>query len=150
MMIKDKSEIEAVFGEYGTLGNIRGKNVMCYLLGVTTKETFEELKIISRIRNTFAHEARATGFAFSKVAKDLGKLGISKDDRFVHKYYKYIYSNQPGNTPDVLADTFIKMSRESRRDSALPHWGFIAEMSILAMCFGVARFQIEKGVKQPF
>lgn len=55
-MIKDNKIEERLFNNAGALATFSAKNSMCYYLGLISKYEFENIEIIRKIRNRFAHE----------------------------------------------------------------------------------------------
>lgn len=55
-MIEDNKIEERLFNNTSALSTFSAKNSMCYYLGIISKYEFENIEIIRKIRNRFAHE----------------------------------------------------------------------------------------------
>lgn len=71
-----ESEDDQLFGEYGSLGNFAPKINVARGLGLISGELAAELKLISRIRNRFAHYLQDEFFSAQTVRKFCEKLKL--------------------------------------------------------------------------
>ena len=56
-----------LFDGYGPLSSFSGKIDVAYALGIVTKETYEDLTIIRRVRNQFAHSRVLVDFSSIEI-----------------------------------------------------------------------------------
>jgi len=66
-MVADKTTLDQVFSENGSLGQFGAKVRFGYLLGLYSEWVYRDLLTINKIRNTFAHEADAKSFQSDRI-----------------------------------------------------------------------------------
>lgn len=67
VMVDEEAIRSQMFSEQGTLGQFGAKVRIGYLFNLLSKTAYQELIVINRIRNAFAHEAEANDFSFRKI-----------------------------------------------------------------------------------
>lgn len=73
-LLQDKVEIDRLIGENnGILSGLVPKVRLLYLMSVFPKVIYEDIKLVAKIRNHFAHNVSAS-FEDLEVTKNLGKL----------------------------------------------------------------------------
>jgi|WetSurMetagenome_2_1015567.scaffolds.fasta_scaffold45107_1 DNA-binding MltR family transcriptional regulator len=68
VFVKDKGITKSVFDFNGALGTFSAKIQIIYLLGYIDKITYNDLQMIRKIRNEFAHTSKVLRFDDSKIA----------------------------------------------------------------------------------
>jgi DNA-binding MltR family transcriptional regulator len=129
---------DQMFGDLGPMGAFSQRIRFAYLLGSFSRQVFDELQLISKIRNAFAQRAAANDFSFPFIQGCTNNLGIFKDPLFILKYANIAWSIAPAGTSEVenaRNAAMLKAEFASKGvDIATPNWGFIAEVNILAAC----------------
>jgi hypothetical protein len=72
----DKKTIEKLQGRDGALNSFYGKLHLGYALGIYDEVERENLDIIRRIRNAFAHTAQAIDFETDEISKEVENLKV--------------------------------------------------------------------------
>lgn len=67
-LLPDKAVHNELFQPSGALGNYAVKVRLAYLLGWIEKDVFDDLLILARIRNRFAHAVEAKDFTDQRIA----------------------------------------------------------------------------------
>ncbi|MEQ8357124.1 MAG: MltR family transcriptional regulator [Kiloniellaceae bacterium] len=67
-----------LFQPSGAIGNYAVKVRLAYMLGWIGKDVYDDLLLVARIRNRFAHVLEATDFTDQKVAAWLGNMKVHK------------------------------------------------------------------------
>src|SRR5688572_4839754 len=62
-----QKHIDAMFALSGPLSSFSSKSLVCYGFGLITKSTYDDLTKIRRLRNKFAHNAKAADFLDPEV-----------------------------------------------------------------------------------
>lgn len=57
---EDEKEVEKLFGQDQPLGTFSGKITICYCLGLIDRMVKDDLNLVRKIRNKFAHDLYAT------------------------------------------------------------------------------------------
>lgn len=70
-LIYDPKAFESFFGLRGSCGAFVPKIEFAYLSGLITKDFREDLKVIAKVRNQFAHESDIDSFDHPVIAKHL-------------------------------------------------------------------------------
>ena len=109
----------------GPLATFNQKVLMGMALRIYDKETTGNLKIISNIRNAFAHSKRLIAFEHELVEKEIRKVSVPKFQKRAHREIramKYgakggyvIYATQDALTPHSLPNRAGFVSRKPRR-----------------------------------
>ena len=133
-LVKDDSEVTNALAPEGLLGSLGGKLRLCYLMGYLKKAMFSELRLISDIRNTFAHKFEADSFEHSLIKHRCLKL-LAYTDTI------NFFGN--GNEEEGI---FQKSFYETAGyDFKNVRWAFFAECTFLAM-----KFQATQTIAQGF
>jgi DNA-binding MltR family transcriptional regulator len=134
-MIREKKILNDIFGEYGPMGSFGRKVQFVYALGIISESAYDELLIINKIRNKFAHEKEANDFdapAISNKAKNL--MLLQKPPLFM----QYLLFGQ-GRTIKYPAEELWKGIKsgllEKRLDLSKQNWAFMLEVSTFSACF---------------
>lgn len=75
---QDKAVLNELFQPTGALGNYAVKLRLAYMLGWFGKDIYNDLKIIGKIRNRFAHDIKVTNFSDKKIASWLESMKVYK------------------------------------------------------------------------
>ena len=62
VFIQAADDVDRLLRPDGPLGSNGARYQLCYCLGLITREQRDDLKIVAKIRNTFAHDFKATSF----------------------------------------------------------------------------------------
>jgi hypothetical protein len=76
----DCEEAKALFDIRGELDSLSKCNRMAYCLGLIATSTYKNIKVIGRIRNTFAHSQSPINFANKNVVEDCDELDVKEDE----------------------------------------------------------------------
>jgi hypothetical protein len=74
LMIQSDDKTSALFERDGALSTFYGNTHLAYALDMITSETRNDLDIIRRTRNAFAHSQLPLSFQSEEISKELGKL----------------------------------------------------------------------------
>ena len=66
-LVDDTKRAEEMLGAMGPLGTFSSRILASYLLGLITSECYEDLQLVRKIRNHFAHKLQGTTFADQQV-----------------------------------------------------------------------------------
>lgn len=72
--------LRALYDSNAMLSTFANKTVLCYLLGLITKEQKDHLDIIRRIRNVFAHRVKPLRFDHVLIKTECERLTLSSFD----------------------------------------------------------------------
>jgi DNA-binding MltR family transcriptional regulator len=75
---QDKKVMKAMFDPGGPLGSFSAKIDLAFLVGMLSKEAIQDLHIIRKIRNKFAHEMKVKSFDASRVRDLIKDLRVIK------------------------------------------------------------------------
>ncbi|GAB3663803.1 MltR family transcriptional regulator [Ramlibacter alkalitolerans] len=81
-LVKDPQVAGDLFGAMGPLSSFSQRIAVAYAFGFITKEHYENLTLVRRIRNHFAHHPLDVSFATNEVAqlaKRLSSFQVAKD-----------------------------------------------------------------------
>jgi hypothetical protein len=81
-------EAKNVFTGMGPLASFSGKIEVAYLFSLIDKPVRDDLRLIRRIRNNFAHTSRFVSFKTDHIAKDCRKLSNWKDGMDAQACYR--------------------------------------------------------------
>lgn len=70
---------DSIFDSNGPLSTFSSKIKLAYALGYIDRLAYEDLEKIRKIRNEFAHTAKAVDFLQNDIAKDIERLHCVKD-----------------------------------------------------------------------
>jgi mannitol operon repressor len=128
-LIDDKKAIDTLLSSsnpYAPLGSFSTKIIMAYCLGLIDKIQFDDLNILKRIRNLFAHGIHGLDFQNEKISSEIKKpkthrmMKVDKDLRgeFVA-------------TIAILSTDIEIQAREAvvQKRSMLSYYGFIDEQN---------------------
>jgi DNA-binding MltR family transcriptional regulator len=73
-MLGDKKHFESLFGFNGPAGTFSSRMLLCYSMGLITKNTLHDIKIIKKIRNEFGHSVSIISFEEQNIKDLCGKL----------------------------------------------------------------------------
>jgi DNA-binding MltR family transcriptional regulator len=74
LLVKSRKIIDKIFEFNGPLGNFSSKISMAFALGLIDRNTLNELDLIRKIRNKFAHEHQSISFDDETLAPLIEKL----------------------------------------------------------------------------
>ena len=77
-LVDDAKELDRLFDPGMPLSNFVLRAKMAYALGLITKGALEDIKILAKVRNKFAHKLHGLAFETPAVAKECMKLGAPK------------------------------------------------------------------------
>jgi DNA-binding MltR family transcriptional regulator len=72
--VDDKKVVDEVLSPYGAVGSFSGRISLAYCLGLIGKQHLNDLTIMRKIRNEFAHLDRPVMFNMPRVRKLCGQL----------------------------------------------------------------------------
>ncbi len=78
LFIIDGPLLKDAFAERGPFGSIDAKSKTCYLMGALPKVLFDEIQIVTRVRNKFAHHVAVDNFDHPKVAGLIDNLKLAE------------------------------------------------------------------------
>jgi len=81
-MVKNKSIQKKIFEGNGALATFSSKIQMAYLLGLIPKNIFDDLNILKRLRNDFAHNAKPISFKTDYVKDRCNALQVVSKTAF--------------------------------------------------------------------
>ena len=76
VMKEEPKQIKSLLGPGREIGGFMTRARLAYCLDLISRETFDELQAIARVRNKFAHGLHGLTFASPEVVKLCGKLKI--------------------------------------------------------------------------
>jgi DNA-binding MltR family transcriptional regulator len=79
IFVTEKEEADLLLGPDKALGSNGAKYQLAYCLGLIEKDQFNDLKMIARIRNTFAHKYNVRSFDHEEPSKFIAKLNYGKE-----------------------------------------------------------------------
>lgn len=68
-----------LFGPDGALGPSASRSTLALALGLIPKDLHDDLQIVRRIRNVFAHGLHGIDFGHPEIARACGELGVVRD-----------------------------------------------------------------------
>ncbi len=77
-MVKDHEVAAPMFHEGQPLGAFGSKIRLAYLIGLYSKSVYNDLHIVGKIRNAFAHKAEADSFSYDQIASWVNNMTILK------------------------------------------------------------------------
>jgi DNA-binding MltR family transcriptional regulator len=77
-MVKDDEIVHPMFHEGQPLGAFGSKIRLAYLLGLYSRSVYDNLSIIGKIRNAFAHKSGANDFNNNQISSLVNNLTILK------------------------------------------------------------------------
>ena len=90
--ISEKLQKELLEG-YGPLSGFHSKSIICYGFGLISKDIFEDLNKIRRLRNRFAHSSAEADFLASDVRDIVLSLNCCKEPITRSKIKRYSLSS---------------------------------------------------------
>jgi len=83
-----KKNVDAMFDLSGPLSSFSSKSLICYGFRMITKDIFDDLSVIRRLRNRFAHSTADVDFSSEDIASIVKKLKCTKSaqDHFTKTY----------------------------------------------------------------
>jgi Mannitol repressor len=78
---QDKRIIDDMFDQSGALGTFSAKINLAFLIGMFSKEAIQDLHIIRKVRNEFAHELATKNFKSQRVADLIKNMQLIKKTR---------------------------------------------------------------------
>lgn len=81
----NKKESKQLINGHAPLGSFYSRTLACYSLGLIEKNEFEELNIIRKVRNEFAHDWNEANFETKKVAELVEKLPYGGPEEYEDK-----------------------------------------------------------------
>lgn len=91
-LIADVKKVEELISSSNTsapLGNFGSKIKACYLLGLISEELYNDLEIVRKIRNRFAHQLHGCNFTEQSV------VDMIKNFYFVNNIFEYSSEERP-------------------------------------------------------
>lgn len=88
VMIEDKKTVDQIFSENGPLFQFGPKIRIAYVFGILEKNIYDDLLVVSRIRNDFAHKLEAKSFKWDRIRSNVDNLKVAE---FYRKRYKLDY-----------------------------------------------------------
>ena len=102
---KSEATLRALYGSGGALSTFYAKIHLGYAMGFYDEETRDDLEVIRRVRNVFAHAHRPIDFKATKVAKECRKFKIINDQNHpMAKTLDWTSYRNPGN---LDRDSFV-------------------------------------------
>ncbi len=133
VMVKDDKAVTVMFGEQGFLNGFGAKIRFSYLFGLISKQTNDELLVINKIRNHFAHIAGADSFKFPKIQGWTSSLKILNNPTDL---VPYLSSPHASSVPDGMVWSIFAHALElANIDLKQPNWAFVMEVSVFIGCF---------------
>lgn len=144
-MVKDAKAVDLMFSEQGTLNSFGAKIRFAYLFGVASEEVYKELRIISKIRNHFAHREKVNSFSHPLVQGPTSSLKILTDPAGIIQYVAYAWDRILTTAPEPAWDEYKTSLRDKHNiDLSRPNWAFTMEVVTLAKCFEISLQNIKK------
>ena len=120
VLIDESKEADSLLRPDAPLGSNGSRYQLAYCLGLITREQRDDMKLVAKIRNTFAHEFKLTGFDVPPVRDYCASL---KQPRTLAEMPKQLF---PADTAAVMAEHVRKISatpREPYRTSVFALFG---------------------------
>jgi DNA-binding MltR family transcriptional regulator len=117
-MISDYKETKELTCDAGALGTFSSRIRAAYCLGLLTAEERNDLHLIRRIRNPFAHRVRAPSFEEGQI-RDLS-LNLSFGKRFLNQDQRNSPRDCFQTTTSALAYSLSVRALQVRREQRLP------------------------------
>lgn len=121
-----KKIINSLFDSNGPLATFSAKSKLAFSLGLISKNAFEDLEILRKIRNNFAHTADKVDFINHELTKEIEKMNCVKYAKDRAKNVKrYDISNtdfqkpQEGESEETEADIFRHINNHQQSGDAL-------------------------------
>jgi hypothetical protein len=94
--------IKEMFALNGPLSSFSSKSLICYGFGLISKEIFDDLSQIRKLRNKFAHSSDRVDFLFSDIEDHVAEISCCEEasKNFEGKMFKGRGSKQPSNKAD--------------------------------------------------
>ncbi len=91
---RDEETIEKLYERDGALGSFYAKIYLGYALGVYDETTRDNLDIVRRIRNAFAHTPQQIGFETDAVKNEIEKLKPTTSMELLSEFEKFSESGR--------------------------------------------------------
>jgi hypothetical protein len=108
----------------GILSTFGNRTNMCFALGLIDKKTFDNIRIVARIRNYFAHRHHTVDFSDPAVKADVTKLKMDEAHHEVEKQAVFEGYRERLRFTCCVAFTLGMLSErmELHKSGALPHF----------------------------
>ena len=102
VMIDDKTAVDQIFSENGPLFQFGPKIRIAYAFGIVDKIVYNDLVIVSKIRNDFAHKIAATSFRWDRIRSNVQNLRIVDyyKQRYGLDYFDLLFSGAKKAFPE--------------------------------------------------
>jgi len=108
---KSNAALKALYERDGALSSLFSKIHLAYAMGLIDADIRDDMGVIRRVRNVFAHARRPVSFKTKEIADECRKMKTSKDEN--HPLYKQIQK--------ILGDTGGRDGARSDREAFIFH-----------------------------
>lgn len=134
-MRPDKKTFERLTDFTGPLGSFSQKSSMAYMLGLVSKMAFEDLEVMRKIRNKFAHSLAIASFETPVIKSKLNSLQL-------YRSHVVERSIEPNAFVVSLVPAIPRFSAENYSELAkLPRQRFLWTVQLFLIAFGTINFK---------
>lgn len=108
-MRKDEKTQEELFNPSGPIGSLGTKIKLAYMLGLIHADVYSDLRLVTKIRNEFAHSVRITSFDEPSIKRRISSL-------HAFQVWKFLEQQQSAALTDPNADSNAKLQAQILRD----------------------------------
>jgi DNA-binding MltR family transcriptional regulator len=118
--IQSSQDVERMLRPDGPLGSNGSRYQLCYCLGLIAREQRDDLKIIAKIRNAFAHDFRTVSFDTASIT---GYCASLKQPQVLAAMPAQIFPAAAAETAKAYVEEITQAPREKYRMSVISLFG---------------------------